>query len=59
MKIDHIGIATRTLEETTALWQAALGLEVESTEDVGEQGVHSHRAFGATDRRIADRKISG
>ena len=39
MKIDHIGIATRTLEETTALWQAALGLEVESTEDIGEQGV--------------------
>jgi methylmalonyl-CoA/ethylmalonyl-CoA epimerase len=39
MKIDHIGIATRQLKEATALWQGALGLEVDSTEDVGEQGV--------------------
>ncbi len=39
MKIDHIGIATRHLKEATALWQDALGLEVDSTEDVGDQGV--------------------
>lgn len=39
MKIDHIGIATRQLKEATALWQDALGLEVDSMEDVGEQGV--------------------
>ncbi len=39
MKIDHIGIATRQLKEATALWQDSLGLEVDSTEDVGEQGV--------------------
>lgn len=39
MKIDHIGIATRTLKEATAFWQDALGLEIDSTEDVGEQGV--------------------
>lgn len=39
MKIDHIGIATRQLKETIALWRDALGLEVDSTEDVGEQGV--------------------
>ncbi|CAN5795867.1 methylmalonyl-CoA epimerase [soil metagenome] len=39
MKIDHIGIATRHLQEATALWRDALGLEIESTEEVGEQGV--------------------
>ena len=39
MKIDHIGIATRQLKEATAIWQDALGLEVDSTEDVGDQGV--------------------
>jgi len=39
MKIDHIGIATRQLKEATALWQEALGLDVDSTEEVGEQGV--------------------
>jgi methylmalonyl-CoA/ethylmalonyl-CoA epimerase len=39
MKIDHIGIATGQLRETIALWQNALGLEVDSTEDVDEQGV--------------------
>lgn len=39
MKIDHIGIATRQLKEATALWQDALGLEIDFTEEVGEQGV--------------------
>ncbi|MGH9971956.1 MAG: methylmalonyl-CoA epimerase [Pyrinomonadaceae bacterium] len=39
MKIDHIGIATRQLEEATAVWRDALGLRLESTEEVVEQGV--------------------
>ena len=39
MKIDHIGIATRHLEEATAIWRDALGLEVDSTEKIAEQGV--------------------
>lgn len=39
MKIDHIGIATRELKEATAVWRDALGLRVEFTEDVVEQGV--------------------
>lgn len=39
MKVDHIGIATRKLDEALALWQDALGLEVDSTEEVIEQGV--------------------
>jgi len=39
MKIDHIGIATRRLEEGLAVWRDALGLEVDATEDVAEQGV--------------------
>ena len=39
MKIDHIGIATRSIEEGLAVWRDALGLEVDSTEEVTEQGV--------------------
>lgn len=39
MKLDHIGIATRQLDEALALWQGALGLTVDSTEEVIEQGV--------------------
>jgi methylmalonyl-CoA/ethylmalonyl-CoA epimerase len=39
MKIDHIGIATRELTDATAVWQGLLGLELDSTEEVGEQGV--------------------
>ena len=39
MKVDHIGIATRQLDEALALWQDALGLEVDATEEVAEQGV--------------------
>jgi len=39
MKVDHIGIATRQLDEALALWQDALGLKVDSTEEVIEQGV--------------------
>jgi methylmalonyl-CoA epimerase len=39
MKIDHIGIATRQLEEGLAVWRDALGLHLEATEEVAEQGV--------------------
>ena len=39
MKVDHIGIATRQLDEALALWQDVLGLELDSTEEVTEQGV--------------------
>lgn len=39
MKIDHIGIATRGLEEATAVWRDALGLEPDCTEEVTDQGV--------------------
>ena len=39
MKIDHIGIATRSIEEGLAVWRDVLGLKVDSTEEVTEQGV--------------------
>jgi methylmalonyl-CoA/ethylmalonyl-CoA epimerase len=39
MKVDHIGIATQSIEEGLAVWQDALGLKVDSIEDVAEQGV--------------------
>ena len=39
MKIDHIGIATRQLDEGLALWRDVLGLSVDSTEEISEQGV--------------------
>jgi methylmalonyl-CoA/ethylmalonyl-CoA epimerase len=39
MKIDHIGIATRGIEESLGFWRDALGLEVRHTETVEEQGV--------------------
>jgi methylmalonyl-CoA/ethylmalonyl-CoA epimerase len=39
MKLDHIGLATRELEEGLALWRDILGLQVDSTEEIQEQGV--------------------
>jgi methylmalonyl-CoA/ethylmalonyl-CoA epimerase len=39
MKIDHIGLATRQLEEGLAIWRDALGLPVDATEEISEQGV--------------------
>jgi methylmalonyl-CoA/ethylmalonyl-CoA epimerase len=39
MKIDHIGIATRQLDEGLAVWRDALGLTVDTTEEISEQGV--------------------
>ena len=39
MKVDHIGIATKSIEEGLAVWRDALGLEIHSTEEVAQQGV--------------------
>jgi methylmalonyl-CoA/ethylmalonyl-CoA epimerase len=39
MKIEHIGIATRGLEEALGFWREALGLELEATEVLEEQRV--------------------
>jgi methylmalonyl-CoA/ethylmalonyl-CoA epimerase len=39
MKLDHIGIVTNSIEEGLAVWRDALGLKVDSTEEVTEQGV--------------------
>ncbi len=39
MKVDHIGIATPTIDQGLALWRDALGLEPDAPEEVAEQGV--------------------
>ena len=39
MKVDHIGIAINGLDEALAVWRDAVGLDVEHTEEVAEQGV--------------------
>ena len=39
MKIDHLGIATRGLDEAVGFWRDALGLDVVATEEVAEQRV--------------------
>ena len=39
MKIDHIGITTKRLEDGLAVWRDALGLQLDGTEEVAEQGV--------------------
>lgn len=39
MKVDHIGIATHQIEEALGFWRDALGLQVDFTEEVTEQGV--------------------
>lgn len=39
MKVDHIGVATPSIEEALKFWRDALGLEVKHTETVEEQGV--------------------
>src|SRR5947209_9095247 len=39
MKINHLGIATRGIDEALAFWQDALGLENVHTETVEEQKV--------------------
>lgn len=39
MKLHHIGIATKSIEEGLAVWRDVLGLRVDATEEVTEQGV--------------------
>ena len=39
MKIDHLGIAVRSIHDSLAFYRDALGLEVEGTETVEDQGV--------------------
>jgi len=39
MKVDHIGIATRGIDEALTLWRDTLGLTIDSTEEVTDQGV--------------------
>lgn len=39
MKLDHIGIATNELAETLKLWRDTLGLQIDATEEIAEQGV--------------------
>lgn len=39
MKIEHIGIATQSLDDALPFWRDALGLEVSETEEVAEQKV--------------------
>lgn len=39
MKIDHIGIATASIDDASAFWCEALGLEICDSEEVVEQGV--------------------
>ncbi len=39
MKIDHLGIATKNIEDALGFWSDALGLDVSHTEIVEEQKV--------------------
>jgi len=39
MKIDHIGIATRGIDEAANFWRSALGLSTIETEEVADQKV--------------------
>src|SRR5260370_20089065 len=39
MQIDHIGIATRGIDEGAVFWREALGLEADGTEEIGPQRV--------------------
>jgi methylmalonyl-CoA epimerase len=39
MKLEHIGVATHSLDEALSFWRDALGLQVTHTEVVEEQGV--------------------
>ena len=40
MKIDHLGIAVQSIEESLAFYREAMGLEVSGRETVEDQGVH-------------------
>jgi lactoylglutathione lyase/methylmalonyl-CoA/ethylmalonyl-CoA epimerase len=41
MKIDHLGIAVRSVEESLKFYQEALGLTLKEIETVAEQGVRA------------------
>ena len=40
MKIDHLGIAVRSISDSSRFYLNALGLEVAKTETIEDQGVH-------------------
>ena len=40
--LDHIGIAVADLAEALAFYKDALGLEIETTQEVASQGVRAH-----------------
>jgi methylmalonyl-CoA/ethylmalonyl-CoA epimerase len=40
MKIDHLGIAVRSISDSLKFYTEALGLELEGTETVDNEGVH-------------------
>ena len=40
MKIDHLGIAVRSIGDSLAFYRDALGLKLSGTETVEDQGVH-------------------
>ena len=39
LKVDHIGIAANSIEDGLAVWRDVLGLKVDSTEEITDQGV--------------------
>ncbi len=60
MKVDHIGIATPQLDEALALWQDALGLTLDHTEEVTDQGVRvAMLAIGETHIELLEPLSSG
>jgi methylmalonyl-CoA epimerase len=40
MKIDHLGIAVRSIQDSLGFYRDALGLKLSATETVADQGVH-------------------
>ncbi|MCI0487468.1 MAG: methylmalonyl-CoA epimerase [Blastocatellia bacterium] len=40
MKIDHLGIAVRSIEDSSKFYLDAFGLEIAETETIEDQGVH-------------------
>ena len=49
MKLDHIGIATRQIDQAMLLWRDTLGLGLDATEEIAEQGVRVGKlSFGET-----------
>lgn len=55
MKLDHIGIATRQIDEAMELWRNTLGLGLEHTEEIAEQGVRvSMLSLGETQLELLE-----